>query len=564
MSDAQAQVLCAVNPAFALRRGYASPDELVGQPVASLFAPARAAEAWEQIREADRLGHRMFETEHVCRDGSTFPVLVDVTVIKAADGTPATRIVHVLDTTALKSAEARLRQEQDRRRALFDEAAPDPTYITDHDGRILEANRRACETLGYTLDELLQLSVFDIEKGFGDAASTKAVWAAVAPGSHQTINGRHRRKDGSLFPVETHFSVLVEDAQRLYISVVRDVTEREKADALLRDGERRYRELSERLEQRVIERTAQLEQASRAKTDFLANMSHELRTPLNAIIGFSELLKDGMLGELDSQQLRFVGDIWDAGKHLHSLINDVLDLSKVEAGMLEVELNREDVEPLLQSTLTMVHNKAMKQGVKLAARLAPDVGTIDVDKRKVKQIVYNLLTNAVKFTGHGGAVELSARRSCSTLIALAGTPARILEFNPGAAQEFLEICVTDTGHGIPARTPAETVRTLRPAQGVVLPQPGRHRARPLPRPQVCRTARRHRRRRQFRRPWRPVLRVAAVSRRELKPSSTSTARAHSAGSGAHQLHGERLQNCNEAAICRLWTKCYERDAIRIA
>ena len=153
-----------------------------------------------------------------------------------------------------------------------------------------------------------------------------------------------------------------------------------------------------------------LEQASRTKSDFLANMSHELRTPLNAVIGFSEILQDGMFGKLTEKQQEYVCNIYGSGKHLLSLISDILDLSKVEAGKMELELSRFLLRDELNASLSMLKEKTMKHGIKLDCEIAPEADIeLEADERKVKQIMYNLLSNAVKFTPDGGAVRVNAR-----------------------------------------------------------------------------------------------------------------------------------------------------------
>ena len=163
------------------------------------------------------------------------------------------------------------------------------------------------------------------------------------------------------------------------------------------------------LERKVAEKTAQLELANRHKSEFLANMSHELRTPLNAIIGFSEVLKERMFGSLNPKQLEYVRDIYGSGQHLLSLINDILDLSKVEAGRMELEAREFDLVATLENCVTLIRERVQRQMLKLTwePQLAPR--TWCADERKFKQVVLNLLSNAVKFTPHGGAVGLQAR-----------------------------------------------------------------------------------------------------------------------------------------------------------
>lgn len=150
------------------------------------------------------------------------------------------------------------------------------------------------------------------------------------------------------------------------------------------------------------------EKANKAKSEFLANMSHELRTPLNAIIGFSDLMHKGMAGSLTEQQKEFVNDILESGRHLLSLINDILDLSKIEAGKMELELSEFSLKELLAGSLVMFKERAMKHNIKLGIEIEEDAGRITADQRKIKQIVFNLISNAIKFTPDGGIVSLKA------------------------------------------------------------------------------------------------------------------------------------------------------------
>jgi len=163
-----------------------------------------------------------------------------------------------------------------------------------------------------------------------------------------------------------------------------------------------------RLFREIADKSRQLEVASQHKSEFLANMSHELRTPLNAIIGFSEVLTDRMFGELNEKQEEYLKDIYASGTHLLSLINDILDLSKIEAGRMELELTDFDIPTALDNAIVLVRERAARHGISLHKSIDERLGQIQADERKVRQVVLNLLSNAIKFTPEGGRIEVLA------------------------------------------------------------------------------------------------------------------------------------------------------------
>jgi signal transduction histidine kinase len=196
----------------------------------------------------------------------------------------------------------------------------------------------------------------------------------------------------------------------------------------------------------------ELETVSRHKSEFVANMSHELRTPLNAIIGFSELLQLQIPGELNEQQRAYVDDVIESGRHLLALINDILDLSKVEAGRMELDLAEMSLRQTLESSLTMHEERAAREGVELGLALDPEEITVRADERKVRQVVVNLLSNAVKFTPSGGRVEVSAlQRNGSVEVAVSDTGPGISPADQGRIfDEFYSHGRTEgTGLGLP-------------------------------------------------------------------------------------------------------------------
>jgi len=190
-----------------------------------------------------------------------------------------------------------------------------------------------------------------------------------------------------------------------------------------------YADLERKVDERTLElaeKSRQLEVADRHKSEFLANMSHELRTPLNAIIGFSEALGEGLFGELNAKQREYLDDIHASGRHLLSLINDILDLSKIEAGRMELDLSQFSAPTAIENCVTLVRERAQRHDIDVSSEIDPALGTLAADERKFKQILLNLLSNAVKFTPDGGKVALTAR----------------------VAQGRLEVSVADTGSGI--------------------------------------------------------------------------------------------------------------------
>jgi signal transduction histidine kinase len=194
-----------------------------------------------------------------------------------------------------------------------------------------------------------------------------------------------------------------------------------------------------RLFNEIQDKSAQLEIANKHKSEFLANMSHELRTPLNAIIGFSEVLLERLFGELNEKQDDYLKDIHSSGRHLLSLINDILDLSKIEAGHMELETSRFSLESALSNAMTLVRERAQRHGIMLGHQVDPKLGEIVADERKFKQILLNLLSNAVKFTPDNGRIDVTARREGHDIL----------------------VAVHDTGIGIAAQDQAAVFEEFR-------------------------------------------------------------------------------------------------------
>jgi signal transduction histidine kinase len=197
--------------------------------------------------------------------------------------------------------------------------------------------------------------------------------------------------------------------------------------SLERKVEERTRELQQALTE-LSRKGRQLEVASKHKSEFLANMSHELRTPLNAIIGFSQVLRQRLFGPINEKQEEYLDDILSSGNHLLDLINDVLDLSKVEAGQVELEVATFSLREALERGVMMVREPATTHGVRLSVELASGVDLVEGDERRLRQVIFNLLSNAVKFTPEGGSIVVASAQ----------------------VDGEMQVSVTDTGPGIAA------------------------------------------------------------------------------------------------------------------
>lgn len=226
---------------------------------------------------------------------------------------------------------------------------------------------------------------------------TSGLEVGVVPKSHKANPGISGYRGGDVSIAEINSSGMYEtigdgkeDVFVGTVGVIRDITERKHAEKAL------------------LEAKAEAESANRAKSEFLANMSHELRTPLNSIIGFSEVLKNGMTGPLLPEQKEFVSTIYESGQHLLSLINDILDLSKVEAGKTEFDPSEFSIKDIVNISLVMFKERAFKHSIKVSVDIPDDIGTITADARKIKQVLLNLMSNAIKFTPDGGETGIKA------------------------------------------------------------------------------------------------------------------------------------------------------------
>ncbi len=394
--------------------------ELANQSAAALLGSSAGLLAGERLNRyvpgaladpsgGSRLEASQQESQALREDGTPIPVSLSLTSFRRDKA-----IHHLLNLVDLQQ---RKRDEERFRNVV--EASPNAFLLFDHDGRIVMVNRQTELLFGYSRQELLgqpaellipesmRQTYHEVRHRFAQEPESRRL------GENRELFGRHR--DGHLLPVEVGLSPLRSGEEQLVQAVVIDIGHRKAAERRLRD------------------QANELIAANRYKSEFLANMSHELRTPLNSILILSDQLRQNAASNLTEKQVRHADIIHRAGHDLLQLINDVLDLAKIEAGRMQIKPEPVDLAELLAELVAGLEPMAEQNGLALTSRIDPDVPvSIISDRARLQQILRNLVTNALKFTEQG-----------SVDIHVACTPAD----NP-SGEDLLRICVTDTGIGI--------------------------------------------------------------------------------------------------------------------
>jgi PAS domain S-box-containing protein len=373
--------------------GYGA-GEAIGQLLDELVVPAeRRVEARSAMVDLLSTGSARLETVRRRKDDTRLDADVSLRVVTGADG--AVRFISALhrDVTQLKSLRAE-RVTEATFRGLLD-AAPDAMVIVGRDGSIVLVNAQTERLFGYRREELLGRSMETLVPERLRSHLARAVTRSDprAQGDEAGPDLRGLRKDGSEFAAEIRFSPLETASGTLVTASIRDVSSRKQ------------------LEERI-------QHANRLKSEFLANMSHELRTPLNAIIGFAELMYDGKVEASSQQQREFLGHILASGRHLLQLVNDILDLSKVEAGKMEFRPEPIDVARIVGEVVTMLRSVAVAKSLRVETSVDVAVEGIVLDPARLKQVLYNYLSNALKFTPDGGRVRVRVTRDTFDTIRL--------------------------------------------------------------------------------------------------------------------------------------------------
>lgn len=396
-------------------------DDIVGKSVLDLeYLPLASRHAFqdEQARALASGACLQREATMPFADGKMHQTLYSASSFRRPDGSPGGLVGALVDITPLKEAESALRAANAEQNAIFEAANFGIALIQDH--VILRCNRKLEELFGYAPGEL---DVKPARLWYGSdqayACASEEVYAEIAGGGTHRREEQLKRKDGSVFWCRGMARALDPlDPSKGIVAVIEDVTdERAAAEALL-------------------EAKLRAEAADRFKSAFLATMSHELRTPLNSIIGFTGIILQGLAGPLNAEQDKQLGMVRDSARHLLALINDVLDISKIEAGELAVGCERFDLARSIEKVLAIVRPLADKKGLALIVKVAPDVGPMVSDARRVEQVLLNLLGNAIKFS-EAGSVTLQAET--------------VNDFQSDARQAptaGVRLSVADTGIGI--------------------------------------------------------------------------------------------------------------------
>ena len=407
-----------LNPAWNKTLGY-SQQEMLEQPFLSLVHPDdQLATVVEAQRIADGKEPVHFENRYRCKDGS----YKWIAWTSARFGESELIMAAARDVTRRRQQEEELRRAQKFLDSIV-ENIPNMIFVKDAaELRFVRFNRAGEQLLGYNRADLIGKNDYDFFPAAEAETFTEVDRGVLESGELLDIPVEpiHTR-DGVVYLHTQKIPILDEHDQPQYLlGISEDITARKRAEDAL-----------ERSTGELRQAKTEAESANRAKSEFLANMSHELRTPLNAIIGFSEILEDQTFGELAPRQAKYISNILSSGRHLLQLINDILDLAKIEAGRRALDASPFDVNAALNDVTNIVKTLAAKKNIALHVEAAPDLPPLVADAPKWKQIMYNLLSNAIKFTPQNGRVTI-----------------RVAVESPEPEADELQIAVSDTGIGI--------------------------------------------------------------------------------------------------------------------
>ncbi len=427
-----------VNKAFLKTYGYEE-HELIGKNINFIRSKKNPPELLSQIQPATLTKGWHGELLNRRKDGSEFPISLSTSFTLDDNGKPLALIGIATDITERKKIEMELKEYHEHLEELVKkrtqelvkinkelaiekanidklfETAQEAIVMADKDGCILRVNNEFTKLFNYSIDEVIGYSIDDLIAPKDYHNEAVLITKKVVNGEKVTLETVRRNKDGILIQVSLLASPIIFDDKLVAIyAIYQDITDRKWAEAALEERAKK-----------LVEVNIRLQEADRLKSVFLANMSHELRTPLNSIIGFTGLLLMGMSGDINEEQKKQLNLVKKSSKHLLSLINDILDISKIEAGKVELFIEEFKLDDIVREVGGSYAPALNKKGLKLFKDIPLGI-TLHSDKRRFKQVLMNLVSNAVKFTDQG-SIKIEARVS---------------------KDKNLEMCVTDTGIGI--------------------------------------------------------------------------------------------------------------------
>ena len=382
-----------------------SPDEWLADPHfwQTRLHPNDREGVIHSVEESGRTGEpSSMEYRMLARDGTMVWFHDQAVLLRDDQGEPLYWQGIKIDITKRKEAESLARQSEERFSKAF-RVSPIAISITRiSDGMFADVNDSFLQLLGYNREEVLGRTALDLNIYANADERSRFIQKLLEQGGLRDYEMSAWTKSGEAIHVLFSTELIDLDGDPHALATVLDITERKKSEAEIL-------KLNAELERRVQERTTELERALRAKDEFLASMSHELRTPLNAILGLSESLAEHVAGPLNERQLRYMKTISESGNHLLSLINDILDLARIESGQVVLNVAEVDLRQVCQASLRMINQMAHKKEQEVTLDIEEGIGSIWVDERRLKQILVNLLSNAVKFTPAGGKLGLKVQ-----------------------------------------------------------------------------------------------------------------------------------------------------------
>ena len=409
------------NQNFAVGAGLNSPSEIVGKTDYDMPWGESDAEKYrnddQQVITSSSAKLNIIETQYQA-NGQIIWLETNKIPLRDLQGNVIGVLGTYQDITDRKLAEEALAESEAFNRQLVEEF-PIGLASCRLDGQLMSVNRAYAKLLGRTVEETMALTYWDITPSKYAEQEAEQLRLIQTEGRYGPYEKEYIHKDGHLVPVLLSGLMILQNGEFLIWSSVQDISDRKHSEAKLQLA------------------NEELMRATRLKDEFLANMSHELRTPLNSILGMNEGLQEGILGSINERQLKALRTIENSSTHLLSLINDILDVAKIESGQITLDLSVTNIESLCTSSLAFIKQQALTKRIQLIPRIPKHLAAMRLDERRIRQVLINLLNNAVKFTLEGGTIILEVSE-----VHLESSTTNLTPLN------CLKIAVIDSGIGI--------------------------------------------------------------------------------------------------------------------